>query len=131
MLGNIDNSEDVDAARDRVRADRLIERAEAVAPTTMLCLGCGKPTTGSIGAAGIKWKFVCQSCKDEADAALARQCRSVAETFDAMGLAGNTERLALRDTKGKSVADHMQSLSDRQREIYWADYLECLTGNFI
>lgn len=34
------------------------------------CMECGKETTGSIGAAGIPWKMLCQSCKDNADNAL-------------------------------------------------------------
>lgn len=31
------------------------------------CILCNKETTGSIGAAGIKWDFICQPCKDQED----------------------------------------------------------------
>lgn len=34
------------------------------------CVLCGQPTTGSIGAAGLRWTIVCQSCKDEEDESL-------------------------------------------------------------
>ena len=34
------------------------------------CMLCGKSTTGSVGAAGIKWSMICQPCKDVEDAAL-------------------------------------------------------------
>ncbi len=35
------------------------------------CILCGKPTEGSIGAAGIKWSCICQPCKDAEDKVLA------------------------------------------------------------
>lgn len=35
------------------------------------CKLCGVPTTGSVGAAGLRWPFLCQACKDSEDAALA------------------------------------------------------------
>jgi hypothetical protein len=35
--------------------------------TMKLCMVCGTPTEGSVGAAGIKYSMVCQLCKDEAD----------------------------------------------------------------
>lgn len=35
-----------------------------------ICELCEKPTTGSIGAAGLHWKNICQSCKDKEDNAL-------------------------------------------------------------
>ena len=37
------------------------------------CMLCGTPTFGSIGAAGIRWKKICQPCKDKEDRALAAQ----------------------------------------------------------
>ena len=39
----------------------------------MKCLLCGCETTGSIGAAGIRWPNLCQDHKDQEDAALERQ----------------------------------------------------------
>jgi hypothetical protein len=33
----------------------------------MSCLICGKETKGSVGKAGLKWIFICQTCKDEED----------------------------------------------------------------
>jgi len=34
------------------------------------CILCKKLTEGSVGAAGIKWSNICQSCKDKEDEAL-------------------------------------------------------------
>ena len=34
------------------------------------CILCGVETKGSIGAAGIKWPNICQTCKDREDKAL-------------------------------------------------------------
>ena len=34
------------------------------------CILCGKETEGSVGAAGIKWSMICQSCKDIEDTTL-------------------------------------------------------------
>jgi len=31
------------------------------------CILCGKQTEGSVGAAGYKWSFICQPCKDSED----------------------------------------------------------------
>lgn len=44
------------------------------------CKLCGEPTTGSTGAAGIRWPFLCQPCKDSEDAALLASLRSAAVT---------------------------------------------------
>lgn len=44
--------------------------------TTRPCALCDEPTTGSVGAAGIKWAAICQPCKDREDkAALAALVR--------------------------------------------------------
>lgn len=45
------------------------------------CLECGEPTTGSVGAAGIRWSFLCQPCKNSADGALADRVKAVAAAF--------------------------------------------------
>ena len=42
------------------------------------CICCGALTSGSIGAAGLRWPNVCQPCKDVADSALRAQCIAVA-----------------------------------------------------
>ena len=42
-------------------------------PKTTACISCGQQTTGSIGAAGLRWSCLCQTCKDAEDAALLRQ----------------------------------------------------------
>lgn len=42
------------------------------------CRECGEPTTGSIGAAGLKWPSLCQACKDKADAAQLKVCVTIA-----------------------------------------------------
>lgn len=37
------------------------------------CIICQRPTTGSVGAAGIRWPMICQPCKDAADNELRRR----------------------------------------------------------
>ena len=39
------------------------------------CVECGTTTTGSTGAAGLRWPMLCQTCKDKADIALEARCR--------------------------------------------------------
>lgn len=41
-------------------------------PATKLCKLCGSATTGSVGAAGIRWSFICQPCKNAEDRAALR-----------------------------------------------------------
>jgi hypothetical protein len=43
----------------------------------MKCVLCGKETTGSTGKAGIRWKNICQSCKDREDEALEKSLKAV------------------------------------------------------
>lgn len=31
------------------------------------CKLCNKETTGSVGASGLRWKMICQECKDKED----------------------------------------------------------------
>lgn len=58
------------------------------APNTTPCLGCKTPTTGSIGATGARWSFLCQPCKDKADADALQSAvgvaKSLATAFDAV-----------------------------------------------
>ncbi len=42
----------------------------------MKCILCGDETFGSIGAAGLTWRNICQPCKNSEDAALAFKVRS-------------------------------------------------------
>ncbi len=37
---------------------------------TRECIICHQQTTGSIGAAGIRWVMICQPCKNREDAAI-------------------------------------------------------------
>ena len=46
------------------------------------CILCGTPTTGSIGAAGMRWSFICQPCKDVEDEALRQKIEVQAKTLD-------------------------------------------------
>jgi ribosome-binding protein aMBF1 (putative translation factor) len=46
-----------------------------------ICKLCGKQTDGSTGAAGIRWKSICQECKDQEDKALDRQLNYLADVF--------------------------------------------------
>ncbi len=41
-------------------------------PARKRCKLCGEPTTGSVGAAGIRWSFICQPCKNREDRAALR-----------------------------------------------------------
>lgn len=43
----------------------------AMATPLRYCKLCGCLTTGSVGAAGLRWPFLCQPCKDREDGALA------------------------------------------------------------
>jgi RecJ-like exonuclease len=58
------------------------------APAAVPCLGCKSLTTGSIGATGMRWAFLCQPCKDKADAEAAQAgaviAKSLATAFDAI-----------------------------------------------
>ena len=46
------------------------------------CILCGEMTEGSIGAAGIRWSIICQTCKDREDTELARLVASVTKGVD-------------------------------------------------
>lgn len=41
------------------------------------CLLCKTETTGSVGAAGLRWPNICQPCKDNEDAALADRVKAM------------------------------------------------------
>ena len=49
---------------------------------TKNCILCGTPTAGSIGAAGLRWKVICQPCKDREDEILRRKIEAQAKTLD-------------------------------------------------
>lgn len=70
------------------------------------CLGCGKQTSGSVGAAGLRWPNVCPSCKSAADAELHQQCVAVGkmtELFTSEILRVRTqEKSNQRETKCQS-----------------------------
>ena len=46
------------------------------------CMICGKPTHGSVGAAGIIWPSICQECKDYEDRALLNSIKYQALVFE-------------------------------------------------
>jgi len=48
------------------------------------CILCGAPTMGSVGAAGLRWSFICQPCKDSEDAALLLRIEGEMKTLDAI-----------------------------------------------
>ena len=52
--------------------------------TTTLCVECQQPTTGSVGAAGIRWRRICQPCKNKMDAELLNSVRLQLKTMDAV-----------------------------------------------
>lgn len=43
------------------------------------CILCNEPTTGSIGASGIKWSCICPTCKKMEDEMLLMQVRTILE----------------------------------------------------
>ena len=46
------------------------------------CMLCGIQTEGSVGAAGLRWKTICQPCKDREDGALADTIKRQSATID-------------------------------------------------
>lgn len=76
---------------------------EVMMPTkTRICMLCGETTTGSVGAAGLRWKTICQPCKDVEDGALADRIEAHAKTLGAiMGL--------LERKDGRNVAESRTS----------------------
>lgn len=46
------------------------------------CILCGEETEGSVGKAGIHWKFLCQPCKDKEDNALEQMVSCQAKVLD-------------------------------------------------
>lgn len=44
------------------------------------CILCGVLTYGSVGAAGITWLMICQTCKDIEDGALLHNIQAQAKT---------------------------------------------------
>lgn len=46
------------------------------------CMECGQETTGSIGAAGVVWNSLCQTCKDKHDNVLKRGLEQLASVLD-------------------------------------------------
>lgn len=70
-------------------------------PSGRIRTECGSRTSGSVGAAGIRWSNVCQSCKDLADGQLARRLHHTAKLVDK--LAG-----AMRKPKPAVIVDGLQ-----------------------
>lgn len=48
----------------------------------MKCILCGIETEGSTGAAGIRWKMICQPCKDREDQSLLRHVEMTTKVFN-------------------------------------------------
>jgi hypothetical protein len=48
------------------------------------CILCNKKTQGSAGAAGIKWSFICQPCKDKEDRAYEDSLNALSKTYKAV-----------------------------------------------
>jgi hypothetical protein len=46
------------------------------------CCVCGQLTESAVGAAGIKWKNICQECKDREDKELAKQVSLTKRVID-------------------------------------------------
>jgi len=62
------------------------------------CKLCGVKTKGSTGAAGIKWPFICQPCKDKEDQALLRRVKHAAKILD---LAATTKGESYAESKSE------------------------------
>ena len=46
------------------------------------CILCNVQTSGSVGAAGIHWPSICQTCKDAEDKAALVQTKSITAFWD-------------------------------------------------
>lgn len=46
----------------------------------MDCIICGKETQGSVGRAGLKWKRICQACKDKEDDLLEARIKNICDS---------------------------------------------------
>lgn len=46
------------------------------------CMLCGQMTSGSVGAAGIRWSIICQPCKDREDDLLMARVKAEAKALD-------------------------------------------------
>lgn len=53
-------------------------------PAIKICILCGTQTSGSVGAAGIRWSFICQPCKDREDTALLRKIEVQSKIMDCL-----------------------------------------------
>lgn len=77
---------------DAVEAARTALNHPCPGPVMKKCKLCGQGTTGSVGAAGIRWSFICQPCKNAEDRAAlvslgaapvtTRQVRALADVTD-------------------------------------------------
>ncbi len=50
------------------------------------CKLCGKMTAWSVGRAGLRWKLICQKCKDEEDEVLAKNIEMMGCINERLGL---------------------------------------------
>jgi len=78
--------------------------AIADAPSIRPCCECKEPTTGSIGAAGIKWPALCQKCKDKADTDLETRIR-VSNAFAVEAVKAAFPHIKLSDGDSRRVAE--------------------------
>jgi len=61
--------------------DDYLEQRDSMGEFTK-CILCGDLTHGSIGRAGIRWKMICQRCKDREDSALLNSYRPIKQLVD-------------------------------------------------
>lgn len=72
--------------------------AIVIKPEVRKCIECGMRTIGSIGAAGIYWPMLCQSCKDFADGMALTKARVAAAVATSTGeISGLCRTLAAMD----------------------------------
>lgn len=72
----------IDGEADRDTCDECRGTGQERPATTRPCALCDEPTTGSVGAAGIKWAAICQPCKDREDRALSGRVEAMGELSD-------------------------------------------------
>ncbi len=70
--------EKLEDAAGEVRSKSKAERIVRQLTYKRNCLACGSPTTGSVGAAGVRWSALCQKCKDAADKELLDRVKAFA-----------------------------------------------------
>lgn len=86
------------------------------------CIECGDMTTGSVGAAGIRWPALCQPCKDQADGDLSSRIR-------AAGSIGNTLYMGLMERSRLEIIERETRHESDPNAAHKAEFLASMDRN--